>query len=361
MKKYLFTKNKRHLIQSYLLILLMFCCEGAIAQWQSFRANLYIVQQDTQLMADGILVDYYSVFSNAVDYDDALKMYNGNENVGLRRDGSMLSIERRNTMGNKDTLYLNISGLRVQSYRWIFSGIDIAEAGRVAYLKDNFLGTSIPLNLAGSSTIDFSVTGNAATYAYNRFMIVFEQAGIVPVMFTSISASLNNNKSVIIKWHVENEIDIEKYEVEHSADARNFQMINKTFPSIIATSNYQVIDAYPLSADNYYRVKATSLGGLVQYSAIVKLKAIEKGAQILVYPTLISDKKINISFSSVEKTKYYIQVSNIAGQVVLTDNVMLNNNTMVKTVEMSSVPAGIYTVVIKNNHSIKAFYKIVVE
>ncbi len=91
------------------------------------------------------------------------------------------------------------------------------------------------------------------------------------------------------------------------------------------------------------------------------MKAIETSAQILVYPTLISDKKLNISFNGVEKTKYFVQVSNIAGQVVFTDNILLNTNNMVKTIELGSVPAGIYTVVIKNNNAEKFSYKIVVE
>jgi hypothetical protein len=330
-------------------------------QPESFRANLLIPTADTVLMADGILVDYDDMYSNAVDYNDALKISNGSENVGLRRDGSMLMIERRSAMSNHDTLYLNISGMRVQNYRWIFSGIDIAAAGRAAYLKDNFLGTTTPLNLAGSTTIDFSVTGNAPTYANNRFMIVFEQASVVPVTLTSISAIRNIDKTININWHVENEIAIEKYEVERSADAGNFNMINKALPVVTANGNYQVTDLNPFTADNFYRIKATSLSGLVQYSSIVKVKAKETGAQISVYPSFISDKKLNISFSGVEKAKYAVQVSNIAGQVVLTDMIMLNTNNMIKTIELGSVPAGIYNVIIKNNNAEKSSYKIVVE
>ncbi len=332
-----------------------------IQETESFRANLLILTADTALMADGILVDYNDMYSNAVDYDDALKMTNGNENVGLRRDGSMLMIERRSSMSNSDTLYLNISGMRVQNYRWIFAGINIAAAGRAAYLKDNFLGTTTPLNLAGSTTIDFTVTGNAPTYANNRFMIVFEQAGVVPVTLTSISANRSSNKSIHINWHVENEIAIEKYEVERSADAGNFNMINKALPVMNANGNYQFTDLNPFSGDNFYRIKATSKSGLVQYSAIVKVKAMETGAQILVYPTLIRDKKLNIAFNGVEKAKYFIQVSNITGQVVYTDNIVSNANNMVKTIELGSVAAGMYTVVIKKDNAEKSSYKIVIE
>ena len=155
-----------------------------VTSWESFRANLYIVYPDTAIMADGILVDYYETFSNAVDYDDAPKINNGNENVSLKRDGTLLMIERRFTMANNDTLYLNLTGMRSQSYRWIFSGISIAETGRVAWVIDNYTGLTTVINLAGNTVIDFTVTGTSASYATNRFKIVFQTINVLPVTFT---------------------------------------------------------------------------------------------------------------------------------------------------------------------------------
>ncbi|MEO7141580.1 MAG: T9SS type A sorting domain-containing protein [Ferruginibacter sp.] len=332
-----------------------------VTDLQSFRANLYIASPGGDIMADGILVDYEAMYSNAVDYDDAPKMYNGNENVGLRRDGSMLSIERRNTMGNRDTLYLNISGLRVQAYRWVISGIDIAAPGRVAYLSDNFLNTTTPMNLGGSTIINFNVTGLAASYANNRFTIIFEQAAVVPVSVTNISANRNNNKSVSVNWHVENEIAIEKYEVERSNDGRNFQMINIAMPSVAAYGNYQFTDLNPIATNNFYRIKATSQSGLVQFSAVVKVKALETSSQLAVYPTLISDKKINIFFNDIKSSIYAVQVTTSAGKVIYQNRIAVNSMNQVNSIDLVSAHAGVYAVTISNERGFKNSYKIVIE
>ncbi|MEO7445684.1 MAG: T9SS type A sorting domain-containing protein [Ferruginibacter sp.] len=326
---------------------------------ESFRANVLIPVADSFAMVDGILVDYEDIYSNAVDYDDALKMTNSAENISLKRDGSYLMVERRNTMGPFDTLYLTMTGMRAQSYRWLFTNINMNTAGRIAFLKDSYLSTSIPINLSAGTTLDFTINSEAASYASNRFSIIFEQVALLPVTFTSVTANHGNENTVKVAWHVENELDINNYIIERSLDGIQFTSLGRLLPALTARGNYFFQDKYPTKGDNFYRVKATSLNGRVQYSAVVQVKEkINKGH---FYSTLETGKKLNIFFSGMPEATYNLLVISINGRLFYSQKHTIQFTEAMKTIDMQTAPAGMYIVVASSENGFKQSLKIIIE
>ena len=145
---------------------------------QRIRTNLYAVNTDgTISIVDGTLNSYSNIFSNAIDKNDAAKLTNFGENIGTVRDGKTLIVERRDAIG--DNINLKIWQMNKQNYQLqvVTENID---ANVTAFLQDSYLKINTPLNINGTTSVNFSITSDAGSAAENRFAIVFGKPLVVP-------------------------------------------------------------------------------------------------------------------------------------------------------------------------------------
>jgi hypothetical protein len=299
-----------------------------------------LLYPDAPILLDGAAA-IFGDFSGKVDSDDGLKIANSNENIGFRRSGSLLAVERRPEPVANDTLHLDFNSAKQQSYNWKIAPRNIDAPGRTAWLVDKFLNTTSSISLTDTSSFDFVVNNNAASYAADRFKIVFKVNVVLPVTITSISAVRNPDRSIKVRWSVENELNIDKYEVERSADGIRFSGIITN--AATNSRNYSKDDLSPLSQDNYYRIKATSNNGQVQYSAIVKVAPLKTDGLISVYPNPVEGKIINLRFTDMTEGSYQLQLTNKLGQVVYSGTANVTAATFVKNITLSKVvTAGTY-------------------
>ena len=293
-------------------------------------------------IADGNRVVFSSTYANEVDKYDALKISNAGVNFGLLRNQKKLIVEGRQPIHVADTLHYNMSNLNNGSYKLGFSVQNIP-AGNEAFLIDKFFQTSTPVSLADSSFYSFTTTAVAASKAADRFMLVFKSAaGPLPVTITGISASRNNDRSIAIRWTVENEVNIEKYEVERSADGRNFTGIISAAPT--NSNAYTKNDLSPLAADNFYRIKAITVGGYTQYSSIVKVAPLQELAAITVFPNPVVDQRTQIRFINQTAGTYELKLFNQSGQLMQKEQVKVVGNSFVKTFVLlnNNFAGGVY-------------------
>ena len=82
-----------------------------------------------------------------------------------------------------DTIYLNLTGLAAQNYRFSFNATNLSAPGLEGFVEDTYQKTKTPLNLEGTTDVNFTV-GAAGSNAANRFRIVFTApAAPLPVTF----------------------------------------------------------------------------------------------------------------------------------------------------------------------------------
>ncbi|MEO8769745.1 MAG: T9SS type A sorting domain-containing protein [Ferruginibacter sp.] len=330
---------------------------------QFLRTVIYAGSDTTTGIADGNVVAFDADYSNEYDGDDALKFVNSSLNFGISSNGKLLAVEARNTAVNNDTIFYSLSNLRKQAYQFRIIPVNMQTPGLTAYLEDAFLHTSTGLNLEANTDVVFNVTDDAGSYASNRFYIVFKQLLILPVTFTNISATRNSEKSISVEWKTANETGIDKYEIERSADGRMFTKISMEMPKANNGSSvsYNYPDESPLMQDNFYRIRAISVSGLVQYSAIVKVATKNAGKSISVYPNPVVGKKMAVSFVNQPAGEYNVQLSNIVGQVVYKDKLVVNSSNTVKTISLDgSIAAGTYQLVITAADGTKNVERVVI-
>ncbi len=223
------------------------------------RANLYLIDTSGRNLYDGVLSEFDISYQNELDEHDAIKLVNFGENLGIRLNDKILSVERKAELTNGDTIFYNLGQVRVKNYQFEFVPENIDPTGLAAFLEDTYLDTKTPVSLTGTTVVDFSVINEPGSYAPDRFRLVFKQAAPVPVTFTSIRANKQDRSSIMVEWKVENELNIQHYELERSADGRNFSKVNEQAArgnGSGAALVYNWLDTNPLEGDNFYRVRS---------------------------------------------------------------------------------------------------------
>lgn len=168
---------------------------------------------------------------------------------------------------------------------------------------------------------------------------------VVPVSITTISANRIADKTITVKWKGENEINLDKYILERSANGQNFTMISFKTPALNngGTANYQYNDIKPLPGNNFYRIKSTSLDSRIQYSAIVKVGPEPQTNGISIYPNPVEDKIFNIRFINMAAGNYKLKLTNKLGQSVYNNNVKIDDNNTIISVQLeNNLVAGNY-------------------
>lgn len=286
---------------------------------QNLRVGLFGISADSLYTADGVFVNFADEYANAVDDADAIKSINTGENLSIKNGSRLLVVERKHTVADNDTIKMNISGMRVQRYRFQVTAALLDRNGLTGFLEDNYLHSRTPLNLNDTTYVDFSIeAGFAASAAADRFRIVFKQVTVLPVTFTQVKAYRSNN-DVAVEWKVENELNIARYEVERSATGLQFTK----FAGVAVTSNgsgsagYHVLDQQPAEGYNYYRVKSIDLSGRVIYTRIMKVLIGAGKEEITLFPNPIVDNVLGIQLNNAAAGKYSITILNQLGQKLM--------------------------------------------
>jgi hypothetical protein len=313
---------------------------------ESIRTNLYLLQPDNSLvLADGAYTEYNNLYHDSVTLEDAIKFTNILENIGLLRYGKTLSVERRPIIKANDTLFVNY---QIELVANLATNI-----GLQAYFVDGYLNTSTSLGLAAATKINFAVNADPASAAINRFKIIFKPAvsfSPLPVTFTEVKAARQGEK-VSVKWSVENEINMAKYEVEKSENGKDFLLANTTLIAgkTNGTANYLWLDASSDNGNVFYRIKGISIDGSIKYTAVMKVNMLQNGSVFTVYPNPVIGNNIHLQIQNQATGVYQVNMINIAGQVVYNGQVSVNSNSVSQTLNTGSdMPKGIYQLELKS-------------
>lgn len=165
--------------------------------------------------------------------------------------------------------------------------------------------------------------------------------GTLPVKIVSFNGFHANNNN-ILEWQTENEINAATYEIESSADAKNFTSIK----SIAATNagKYLFTDEKNYTASIvYYRLKQTDRDGKFNYSKTISLRQ-TKNQLLAVYPNPVNEDA-QLKLFSETSAKATINIFTPAGNsVYIKNDVQLKKGINSIPVSMGSLAAGVYII-----------------
>ena len=292
-------------------------------------------------------------------------------NLALNRTGTALSTQggfpaNQAFDGDNTTRW----GSSYADNQWIY--VDLGRTATVtqvdliwetAYGKDFHIDIS---NNASTWTTIATVTGNtlhtneftglAATGRYVRMYGVTRGTGYgfslyefqvygsyvapspLPVELTSFKATAAN-KAVDLSWTTASELDNKAFEVQRSADGRDFTDLawvagagNSATPR-----NYDYHDAAPLSGLSYYRLKQLDTDGKVTYSQVQVVRAVTT-TTISAYPNPTTDR-LTITLPTAEMVATHWSLRNTLGQIVRNEDLAAGSSL---SLDLSAYQAGTY-------------------
>ena len=182
------------------------------------------------------------------------------------------------TAGSNLTLEKELSG--TNGYVYLEDGISTITSGSFTgtqgfYDANNAPGTEEQFNTGDASN---SSTNPATTNA-------------LPVRLLYFKGQQISNK-LVISWRVTDISNFDRFEIERSNDAVNFEKIG--FQTLSNTDVYNYFDTDPYDGQNYYRLKLQDLDGSFDYSKIISV-AFERNGEYMFFENPTEGQRVVVN------------------------------------------------------------------
>lgn len=312
-----------------------------VAPVTSLTTNLYAFSNKGSIfLVDGNLAQFDDSYNAGVDWQDAKKFPNINETFGLLCNGVSLAADRRPMLAMNDTLFYNLTKTTQKEYQFELIAANLDRDNVAGFVNDNFLHTATPINMNGSTRLNFEVTADKASAAADRFMVVFKPS----VEYTTVTATVLGS-DIGVAWSVANEANIQSYIVERSADGVHFAAMGS---QLAAGKNstvtvYNWLDAAPALGTYYYRIRSVSYNDVRGYSNIVKIKLNRGTPAMYVFPNPVTENTIHLQMNGMAKGAYGVSLLNNLGQAVHNNFINHIGGTATESIAVGSkLSKGVY-------------------
>ena len=194
-------------------------------------------------------------------------------------------------------------------------------------------------------------------------MVVFgAPAGPLPIDAITISAR-QKNAGVQVDWSSKTEINMDRYEVERSANGSQFASFKTT--AALGNSpvpvNYTWFDAAPLTGNNFYRIKAFDKNGAFKYSQVVNVTIGKGQPAIAVTPNPVTNNELGLKLTNMDKGTYSLVLYNSVGQLMFSTKVQHNGGSVYKPIALgNSLAGGTYQLQFTGDNGVKITTRIVI-
>lgn len=194
---------------------------------------------------------------------------------------------------------------------------------------------------AASHTLTFSGT-SAGTCGLIIDNIALQR--LLPIELAYFKAtSISSQQEVLLQWQTNSELNNDYFVVERSMDGINWEIVHQL--DAIGNSqqavNYQVIDAFPLRGQSYYRLQQVDLNGLFSYS---KTQAVfidnRTNNAINIFPN--PSKRFMTIIGLPMKQSANLQLFNSIGQEVSNQLSTVSRANLKIVLDLSRLDTGIY-------------------
>ena len=167
----------------------------------------------------------------------------------------------------------------------------------------------------------------------------------LPVSIVGFEARYNISLELVeLFWQGPENVSVETYEVERSADGIDFQGIGSVDGiEDPAGLPYNWEDVRPMGGTLYYRIQYQDPGGDIQYSDIVQITVPNALERVALYPNPASDL-FHLDLTLPAASHIGIAITNLYGNTVYKRNTWLDNGVTTMTIETKGWSSGIYFV-----------------
>jgi len=191
---------------------------------------------------------------------------------------------------------------------------------------------------------DFDGANGANPYIGSAFIEVPE-AGPLPVTFRKFDGK-NKGTSNQLLWEVENELNLDYYELQRGTDGRNFSDVSQIKAAGINSYTYNDNIADVVSTVYYYRLKSVDKDDHFKYSTIIKLSTDRNKIFAEVNPNPFNNKLV-IHAESLIKIKATFILTDLSGRKLYKqERLLLPGTNIVEINETGRLSKGSYLLTI---------------
>lgn len=148
-------------------------------------------------------------------------------------------------------------------------------------------------------------------------------------------------------WTVNNESEVESYEVEYSTDGKHFEAIGDVAAQNIASTEltYEFVHTAIQGGHNYYRLRTKDITGT--YRVISAVIDIQNGnrtvdAELQLYPNPLQGNLLAFTYNTMYKGKVTFDVCDVSGRVLWHEEEKLQSSLHNKQVLLDQLTSGMY-------------------
>lgn len=235
------------------------------------------------------------------------------------------------------------------SIEWVMDGTSIGTGDNVIINSSNLpLETNTLVANVTDETLLSKSYLPASGYTFSVSWTITNT--LLPVELIDFQAIIKG-QVVELFWETSTELNVEKYEIERSYDALNFEKIDELdiYENTSTLQRYTVIDQVPLDGKSYYRLKIVDRDGKFEYSPIRVVNRVEKFF-FKVFPNPTQDIIYLNYFVNSYNKNISVDILNVNGEQLKTTKAVGSKGQHELQVDVSIYPSGIYFIQINNNN-----------
>lgn len=177
------------------------------------------------------------------------------------------------------------------------------------------------------------------------YIITTAESGILPVRLVSFTAEKAGTGSNLLRWVSAGEVNIEKYQVQHSSNGTNFTDVSGATinaRNLSTNSYYDYTDNAPFEKVNYYRLKILERGNIITYSPVAVVNNNKQGsARVSIFPNPAVNY-LNIQTKAAQKGRAFVSISSASGQTVYKQDYTVTNSSILYIDVQKLVPGNYF-------------------
>ncbi|MFZ1529144.1 MAG: alkaline phosphatase PhoX [Ferruginibacter sp.] len=158
-------------------------------------------------------------------------------------------------------------------------------------------------------------------------------------------------RDVIVNWEVRDVLNHSYFDIERSADGRNFEKIyteNTALPNGSSRS-FSYTDRHTFLTELiYYRLKQVDNNGNFHYSSVQSIRRSPQNNPVFLYPVPAADL-LRADYTAAQTGYITLQLLSASGHVVLSEKRMLSKGKNTISLSVKKLGKGSYTLIIKEN------------
>jgi hypothetical protein len=164
---------------------------------------------------------------------------------------------------------------------------------------------------------------------------------VLPLDLLSFQAQ-TTGKNNLLKWQTANEVNTQSFDIERSANGKNFEKVGNVKSAGTAKGAYQFTDEVPLNGVNYYRLKMMDIDGSFTYSPIRSVVLGEgKATNVSIAPNPAKGQ-VFVKLNADDAKAITLVLVDVTGKTVLTERKNLESGFNQLPLNVSNYPQGLY-------------------